>query len=585
MKGHIMPRSDITVRVAGEGGEGVISTAEILTRAAVDSGLEIFTFRSYPAEIKGGLAMMQVRMSTSPVASIGRDADLLMAFNQEAFDVWADRMSPGGVVLYDPKHCTVPEDFPHARVEVPLHEVAMKETGARIAKNIVALATLVGVLDIPSNIARDLIAKQFKRKGDEVVATNLKAFDAGLSLMNGDARLAPLKLARSALGAKAAGRVVLSGNQSLSMGAIAGGCRYVAGYPITPATQVLEFMMKHLPAFGGNVIQVEDEIAAIASCLGASYAGARAMTATSGPGLCLMSELIGMASMSEIPVVVVDVMRSGPGTGMPTKTEQADLMYAIHGSAGEAPRIVLAATSIEDCFQQAVRAFNLAERYQMPVILLSDQSMGYRTKTLDTPELASIRLEGRVNPAADSLGDYARFEDTENGVSPMAVPGTPGGMFIATGLEHDEHGLATYTPENRERMTAKRFRKMETLERELGANGDGVFDDGGGAEIGVIGWGSTEGTIREAIERLGDNGGRIAHFHPKVLNPLPVETVQRFLSPLKKVIVLEENHTAQFAQHLRAHVSLNGTELVTVNQCTGLPFTADEVVAALADQL
>ncbi len=580
-----MPRSDVTVRVAGEGGEGVISTAEILTRTAVDSGLEIFTFRSYPAEIKGGLAMMQVRMSTSPLGSIGRDADLLMAFNQEAFDVWAARMSPGGVLLYDPKHCTVPEDYPFARIAVPLHETAMKETGARIAKNIVALATLIGVLDIPAQIARDLIAKQFKRKGDDVVATNLKAFAAGLSLMNGDSRLAAMKLARSTSGAKAAGRVVLSGNQSLSMGAIAGGCRYVAGYPITPATQVLEFMMKHLPAFGGNVIQAEDEIAAIASCLGASYAGARAMTATSGPGLCLMSELIGMASMSEIPVVVVDVMRSGPGTGMPTKTEQADLMYAIHGSAGESPRIVLAATSIEDCFQQAVRAFNLAERYQMPVILLSDQSMGYRTKTMDTPDLSLIRLDARVNPSDDSLSDYARFEDTENGVSPMSVPGTAGGMFVATGLEHDEHGLATYTPENRERMVAKRFRKMETLAAELAANGDGVFDDGDGASVGVIGWGSTEGTIREAIERLDGNGGRIAHFHPRVLNPLPVETVQRFLSPLKKVIVLEENHTAQFAQHLRAHVAFNGTEIVTVNQCTGLPFSADEVIAALEDQL
>ncbi len=578
-----MPRSDITVRIAGEGGEGVISTAEILTRAAVDSGLDIFTFRSYPAEIKGGLAMMQVRMSTSPLGSIGRDADVLMAFNQEAFDVWAERMSPGGVLLYDPKHCVVPEDFPHTRIALPLHETAMKETGARIAKNIVALATLIGTLDIPTHHARDLIAKQFKRKGEEVVATNLKAFDAGLSLLNGDPRLAALKLARPSANGKAAGRVVLSGNQSLSMGAIAGGCRFVAGYPITPATQVLEFMMKHLPAFGGNVIQAEDEIAAIASCLGASYAGTRAMTATSGPGLCLMSELIGMASMSEIPVVVVDVMRSGPGTGMPTKTEQADLMYAIHGSAGEAPRIVLAATSIEDCFHQAIRAFNLAERFQMPVILLSDQSMGYRTMTMDTPDLGSIRLETRVGP--ESVDDYARFEVTESGVSPIATPGTAGGMFVATGLEHDENGLATYTPENRERMTSKRFRKMETLTRELVADGDGVFDDGDGAAVGVIGWGSTEGTIREAIDRLRADGARIAHLHPRVLNPLPVATVEKFLAPLEKVIVLEENHTAQLAQHLRAHVAFNGTEIVSVNQCTGLPFTADEVVAALANQV
>jgi 2-oxoglutarate ferredoxin oxidoreductase subunit alpha len=580
-----MPRSDITVRIAGEGGEGVISTAEILTRAAVDSGLDIFTFRSYPAEIKGGLAMMQVRMSTSPVGSIGRDADVLMAFNQEAFDVWSERMNPGGVLLYDPKHCVVPESFPHARIEVPLHETAMKETGARIAKNIVALAALVGAIDIPPNSARELIAKQFKRKGDEVVATNLKAFDAGLSLLNGDGRLAALKLARPSAHGKKSGRVVLSGNQSLSLGAIAGGCRYVAGYPITPATQVLEFMMKHLPAFGGNVLQAEDEIAAIASCLGASFAGVRAMTATSGPGLCLMSELIGMASMSELPVVIVDVMRSGPGTGMPTKTEQADLMYAIHGSAGESPRIVIAATSIEDCFHQAIRAFNLSERYQMPVILLSDQSMGYRTMTMDTPDLAAIRLDARTHPAPESIADYLRFEDTESGVSAIAIPGTPGGMFVTTGLEHDEHGLATYTPENRERMTSKRYRKMDTLASELVERGDGVFDDAGKADIGVIGWGSTEGTIREAIGRLRADGARIAHFHPKVLNPLPVATVERFLAPLKKVVVLEENHTAQLAQHLRAHVAFNGTEIVTVNQCTGLPFTADEVAAALGSNL
>jgi 2-oxoglutarate ferredoxin oxidoreductase subunit alpha len=279
---------------------------------------------------------------------------------------------------------------------------------------------------------------------------------------------------------------------------------------------------------------------------------------------------------------VVDVMRSGPGTGMPTKTEQADLMYAIHGSAGEAPRIVVAATGIEDCFYQAIRAFNFAERFQMPVILLSDQSMGYRTRTLDTPDLSGIRLESRAQPAPESLDGYARFEDTESGVSPITTPGTPGGMFVATGLEHDEHGVATYTPENRARMVAKRFRKIENLARELVANGDGVFDEGGGATVGVIGWGSTEGAIREAIGRLRAEGARVAHLHPKVLNPLPVPTIEKFLSPLKRVVVLEENHTAQLARHLRANVAFNGTELVSVNQCTGLPFTVDEIVAALA---
>ena len=575
-------RNDITVRIAGEGGEGVISTAEILTRAAVDSGLDVFTFRSYPAEIKGGLAMMQVRMSTETLTSIGRDADVLMAFNQEAIDVWADRMSPGGVLLYDPRHGTVPPDYPFAHMQIPLHETAMKETGARIAKNIIALASMVGVLDIPPHFARDLVVKQFKRKGEEVVANNLKAFDAGLGALNGDERLRNMKLARPASETRQAGRVILSGNQTLSMGALAGGCRFVAGYPITPATQVLEFMMKHLPAFGGNVIQAEDEIAAIAACLGASYAVAKAMTATSGPGLCLMSELIGMASMSEIPVVIADVMRSGPGTGMPTKTEQADLMYAIHGSAGESPRIVLAATSVEDCYYQAIRAFNLAERYQLPVILLSDQSMGYRTKTMDRPRTDNIHLDNRVHPDAAALEDYKRFADTDTGVSPTMTPGMEGASYITSGLEHDEWGHASYTPENRARMTAKRFRKMETLARELETGGDGIFDAPADAEIGIIGWGSTEGTIREVVEKLRGEGINVAHYHPRVLHPLPANTVKKFIEPLKKVIVLEENYTGQFAQHLRANVEFNGTEVVRVNQCSGLPFTPDEVKAALA---
>jgi 2-oxoglutarate ferredoxin oxidoreductase subunit alpha len=580
-----MARSDITVRVAGEGGEGVISTAEILTRSSVDSGLEVFTFRSYPAEIKGGLAMMQVRIAVDPIQSIGRDTDILMAFNQEAFDVWGNRMNPGAVLLYDPKHCSVPEDYPHARVEVPLHEIAMKETGARISKNIVALASMIGALDIPPQFARDLIRSKFKRKGDDVVNTNLKAFEAGFSLLSAEPKLAAMKLAPSHTGSKPADRVILSGNQSLSLGAIAGGCRYVAGYPITPATQVLEFMMKHLPAFGGNVVQAEDEIAAIASCLGASYAGAKAMTATSGPGLALMSELIGMASISEIPVVVVDVMRSGPGTGMPTKTEQADLMFAIHGSSGEAPRIVLAATGIDDCFHQAINAFNLAERYQTPVILLSDQSMGYRTRTLSTPDFTGLTLANRTAPDAEALADYQRFLDTDSGVSPMATPGVENGMYVTTGLEHDEAGNANYTPENRMKMVEKRFRKMETLADELDANGNGIYDDGGGADVGVIGWGSTAGPISEALGKLREGGMKIAHLHPRVLNPLPANKIASFLSPLKKVIVFEENYTAQFSKHLRSNVKINGTEFVDVNQCTGLPFTTDEVYAALAEHV
>lgn len=575
-----MDRKDIVVRVAGEGGEGVISVAAILTQAAAESDWRVFTFRSYPAEIKGGLAMMQVRINTREIQSIGMEADVLMAFNQEAIDVWGDRVAPGGILLYDPKGGQVPEGYPHKTLAVPLHDTAMAETGARISKNIVALASLVKTLGMPPDVTRNLIAARFRKKGDEVVEKNNKAFDAGLALIADTADLAPYKL--QVPRTKPENKVIISGNQALSMGAIAGGCNFVAGYPITPATPVLEFMMKYLPAMGGNVVQAEDEIAAISACLGASFTGAKAMTPTSGPGLSLMSELIGLASMSELPIVLVDVQRSGPGTGMPTKTEQADLMYALYGTTGEAPRIVLAPTSIEDCFFQTVQAFNLAERYQMPVIVLSDQSMAYRTQSLNIPEFENLVVEDRAAPEENGGSGYNRYRVTDTGVSPMAIPGMAAGMYVATGLEHDETGAPSYTPENRGVMMQKRYRKLETLANELDKNGNGICDSPDGAEIGVIGWGSTEGPIREAIMRAEADGAKIAHLQPKILMPLARKKIEGFLKPLKKVIVLEENHTAQFSTYLKSKFPIQPIE---INKCSGLPFSGNEVYDALKEHV
>lgn len=575
-----MARKDIVVRVAGEGGEGVISVAEILARSAAIANWRVFTFRSYPAEIKGGLAMMQVRINTDEIQSIGMDADVLMAFNQEALDVWGDRIAPGGILLYDPKQCQIPDGYRHKLHPLPLHDTAMAETGGRISKNIVALASLIRIVRIPPEEPRQLIANRFKRKGEEVVEKNLKAFDAGLALLDGSPELEAFAL--QAPDTKPANKIIISGNDALSMGAIAAGCRFVAGYPITPATPILEFMMKYLPGFGGNVVQAEDEIAAISACLGASYTGAKAMTATSGPGLCLMSELIGLASMSEIPIVIVDVQRSGPGTGMPTKTEQSDLLYALYGTAGEAPRIVLAPTSIEDCFYQAINAFNLAERYQLPVIVLSDQSMAYRTQSLNRPEIVNLDIAKRDSPNGDGAESYRRYRQTNSGVSPMAIPGVADGMYIATGLEHDETGAPNYTPENRERMMAKRYRKLGTLAAYLDENGNGTCDVPDGAEVGIIGWGSTEGPIREAIQRAEVDGVKIAHLQPKVLMPLARKKVERFMRPLKKVFVFEENYTAQFSTYLKSHFPI---EPIEVNKCSGLPFSGDEVFEALKEHV
>jgi 2-oxoglutarate ferredoxin oxidoreductase subunit alpha len=570
-----MAVKDIVVRIAGEGGEGVISCGQILAKAAAHASLEIYTFRTFPAEIKGGLAMIQVRLNLEPVHSLGHDADVLVAFNQDAFDVYGKNVTSKGLVVYDPHLVVIPENYPFKTYPVNLHDITMEITGGKLGKNIVALATLTKILNIPEDKARGLIVTKFQKKGEEVLNANLKVFDAGVDAVKPDFDFSDFQLAHPE---KRKTEGIISGNQAIALGAIAAGCNYVAGYPITPATPILEFLMEYMPNLGGVVLQFEDEMAALASCLGASFAGKKAMTATSGPGLALMGELTNMASMTELPMVIVDVQRGGPSTGLPTKTEQSDLSFSVYGAAGEAPRAVLAPTTIEDCFYQMITAFNIAEKYQIPVIVLSDQSMAYRTKSVPIPDLDSIKLEYRETVPADKVADFKRFACTDTGVSPITIPGTPGGMYIATGLEHDEKGAPNYRPETHEKMMAKRYRKLDTLAAELDKNGNGTFEMPDGAEIGIISWGSTEGPIREALGWMREEGLNIAHMQPKVLWPIAKKRLDSFIKPLKKVLVLEENFTAQYAQILRANFDVDPIE---ITKCHGVPFTAEEVYEAV----
>jgi 2-oxoglutarate ferredoxin oxidoreductase subunit alpha len=347
------------------------------------------------------------------------------------------------------------------------------------------------------------------------------------------------------------------------------GLGYYAGYPITPASDILEWLAARLPRFEGVAIQTEDEIAALASVLGASFAGRKAMTATSGPGLSLMAELIGLAGMAEIPAVIVDAQRSGPSTGMPTKTEQSDLNHALYGGHGEAPRVVMAPTSVEDCFAVIVEAFNAAEQYQVPVIMLSDQSLSHRLETIARPDLASLEVSDRAHPSGELNGGYKRYEILANGVSPMAVPGGKG-AYVSTGIEHDEAGNPHYEPELHEAMMAKRFRKLDRLARE----GRVTFTGPDHADVGILGWGSTEGVALEAAEICLDRGLRVATCYPRVLGPLPVERIRSWAAGMGRVIVPELNVTGQFARLVRADA---GLEVESVTKATGLPFTALQI--------
>jgi 2-oxoglutarate ferredoxin oxidoreductase subunit alpha len=378
-------------------------------------------------------------------------------------------------------------------------------------------------------------------------------------------------------------RLVISGNQALSIGAIAAGCRFYAGYPITPASDIMEFLAAEFPKIGGTMIQAEDEIAAIGMAVGASYAGARAMTATSGPGLALMVEMLGHASMTETPLVIVDVQRAGPSTGLPTKVSQGDLRLAVFGGNDDAPRFVVAPVSVEDCFYQIINAFNLAEKYQMPVLFLSDQDMSVRVQTIPPFDLSRVKQEPRL--LWDGNGPYERYVDTPTGVSPMSLPGMPGGQYTAEGLEHYPSGAPGYEPELHMANMEKRYRKLDAALPDIEAWG--MYEEFGDSDaaLGIIGWGSTIGPVREAVARAKENGIPVAVFYPKALFPLPDARLKAFLAHRQAVIVPEMNYTGQFAGMLRARAQSYGIErpIVKLNEYGGRPIATrqiyDEIVA------
>jgi 2-oxoglutarate/2-oxoacid ferredoxin oxidoreductase subunit alpha len=422
----------LLLRLGGESGiDNAISAGDVLTLSMARSGYHVHTFRTYPAEIKGGPVMFQLRVGVRPVPSLGDQLDLLLAFNKEAWDLHHKDLRADGILVYDPGEHDLPAGFEGTAYGVPWI-VWPDDLNLRKGKNLIALGALSALLGFdfpaaPGDGQRKVWGQAPRVRGEQPhgPAGRLRV-GQGPHLREAIPAAEPPPAHESEL--------VMSGNQAIVAGALAAGCRYFAGYPITPASDILEEMAKRLPALGGATLQTEDEIAAIGSVVGASIAGVKAMTATSGPGFSLMQELLGLATMAEVPVVVVNSMRAGPSTGMPTKMEQADLNIALYGGHGEAPRIVLAARSVEDCFYQAMQAFYLSETFQMPVVLLSDQSLSHRTSTLPMPDPYLVPVVERMRPSPNAASNYKRYELTESGISPMGVPGFDPTPFTRHGV-------------------------------------------------------------------------------------------------------------------------------------------------------
>ena len=571
-----MPTDDFIIRIGGDTAiGGVISTGENFAIAASRLGYQTFTFRTYPAEIKGGHAWYQVRISNKPVLSIGDGCDVLIAFDQEAYELHKGDLNDGAVLIYD-ADLVHPENGRYIPYGIPFQKIARQELNFVRGTNVLVLGVMAGLFGLPASALEEIVRSRYQRRA-EIMDKNLDALQYGYTHVKKLQKQDKFWLGS----ADNVNRLILSGNDAIVAGALHAGCRYFAGYPITPASDILETMARELPKLGGTCLQAEDEMSALASVIGASYAGTKAMTATSGPGFSLMIELLGLASMAEIPIVIVDSQRSGPSTGMPTKLEQGDLFQALYAGHGDFPRIVIAPGSVADCLTQAVLAFNLAETYQCPVLLLSDQSLSHRTETIDPPNIEALTVAERQRPDGVAPEEYLRYKISETGVSPMAIPGRDPHRYVATGLEHNERGHPHLRPEVHEAMTAKRFQKLAAARAQIETDPSLCPRYGHDqAELGIIGWGATEGSIREALDRALAKGYKVAAIHPRVLNPLPEKQIREFASSVKKVLVPEVNYQGQLAHHLAAILAIAP---VRFNKIGGLPFTPGEILAKIEE--
>jgi 2-oxoglutarate ferredoxin oxidoreductase subunit alpha len=578
--------SDFNWAIGGEAGDGINSTGKIFAQALSRAGRHVFTSKDFASRIRGGYTAYKIRTAVEPVESIVDRLDLLIALTPRTIDENLDDLHEGSVIVYDGERTTmqnveIPDEM--LGLDVPLKRLA-EEAGGAIMRNVVALGAACEAAAFPIDNLDSALQKRFGDKGSAIVENNQTAARAGQDYVRDS--YADREFGYD-LECTDADYVLLNGDEAIGMGAIAGGCRFYAGYPITPATDVMEYLTGRIERWGGHVVQAEDELSAINIALGAARAGARAMTATSGPGIDLMTETFGLVATSETPLVICNVMRSGPSTGMPTKQEQGDLNAMLYGGHGEVPRFVLAPTTVAECFHRTVEAFNLAEKYQIPVYLTADLSLAVTEQTYDPDEFDMDAVEiarGRVvdeESVAEWQADDGKFKPhavTEDGVSPRTIPGTSGGAHMTTGLEHDEFGRRTEDGGMRVEQVDKRARKVDTA-REREAFEPREFGDPAADDL-VLTWGSSEGAMREALELLDERGVSVRFLSVPYVYPRPDLT--EAVAAADRVVVAECNATGQFAD-LVEYDTL--TRVERINKYDGVRFAADELADAVAAAL
>ncbi|HEY2082289.1 MAG TPA: 2-oxoacid:acceptor oxidoreductase subunit alpha [Verrucomicrobiae bacterium] len=580
--------SEAVIRIAGNSQDGIQAIGGFLARLAGRSEQEVMTFMTIPATISGGPSIFQVRIGSGEVLSAGDEADVLLAFYQHSYEGHIASLKKHGIVLYDSDHVEPKaewkDDYHH--VGIPISTLTVEAIGGTAkdkGKNIFTLGLVARMFDLNVPKLERLINERFGGKDESIAKNALLAFHAGYSYTFGNI----VDLFRFVDSEKKdRHQVVMNGNEAMAYGLIAAGVRFGAGYPITPWSDIMETLRRELPKYGGTFMQTEDEIAAISMAIGASYAGRVAVTGSSGPGIALKSEAAGWAGMAEVPLVVIDIQRGGPSTGMPTSVEQSDLNIACYGSHGDSPRVVLAPANVEDCFYTAIEAVNIARKYNVPVYVLSDQAIATRIEAFPEPDLQKVCQD--ITPDLSPVADYKPYDlSTPDGTVKRVVPGTrilSGKYPVATGLEHDELGHPSGSPKLHMQMTAKRRKKMQSLGATLpvpkihGPNEGNVL---------LVGWGSTEGPISEAVDRARAAGDSVSSIHLRHISPLP-NGLENIFSGFHHVFVVEMNDEGiygygQLGALLRARYC--NPNIRGINKTDGLTWKVKEILAAVKTKL
>jgi 2-oxoglutarate ferredoxin oxidoreductase subunit alpha len=571
--------NQLKLLAGGEAGDGVFAVSDMLALMFARAGLEVLTTQTYSSRIRGGHINASVRIAERDLLSQGDELDLLIALDLETVELHRRAVRDGGIVLYDNSQGEIDlNDLEQRRVTVfpiPARKIAREKLNAPIMKNIVMTgAALTAVnFDPEFEFLGGIVRERFLSKGERVVAKNMEAAAAGREHIQQANKSVNYKMEKRERRRK----MLLQGSDAVAFGALVAGCRFMASYPITPASDVMEYLVAKFPKYNGVMVQAEDELSAINMAIGAAFSGARSITASSGPGIALMIEALGLAAVTETPLVLVDVQRCGPSTGMPTRMEQADLNLLVYGAHGEVPRIVIAPSDIEECFYQTIRAFNLAEKYQCPVIVATDQYLSQSQRTTLPFDLSKVTIDRGWLLSDDELksldGPFKRYLITESGISPRTIPSQERGIFKTTGVEHVETGNATENPDARSRMMQKRFLKLDTFRQEdmLPPKIFGHPE----SDITIVGWGSTKGVILEVMERFKRQEGIDLKLMQLLdIWPFPDQAVGDVLRTSRQVIVVENNFTGQMANLIRQQTGIECSKVVKYN---GAPFSPKEL--------